>query len=206
MVIPAYEEAAAVGVVVQSLRAAANWREVLVVDDGSARRDGACRRDSRCARHQASLQQGERRVCQDRHPPRVRRIHLDHRCRRPAHGVGCVAADSFSRRVRSRGRHSSGLDAAGVTRAPPRQQRVELGRGLSHRPRHSRPHVRSARGARQRSARISPSPPERILDAHDDDAVVREGRVQRAFRTHYRRSAAWASRRSSSSPTARGFS
>ena len=36
MVIPAYEEAAAVGVVVQSLRAAANWREVLVVDDGSA--------------------------------------------------------------------------------------------------------------------------------------------------------------------------
>ncbi len=36
VVIPAYEEAAAVGVVVQSLRAAANWREVLVVDDGSA--------------------------------------------------------------------------------------------------------------------------------------------------------------------------
>jgi glycosyltransferase involved in cell wall biosynthesis len=35
VVIPAYEEAAAVGVVVQSLRAAANWREVLVVDDGS---------------------------------------------------------------------------------------------------------------------------------------------------------------------------
>ena len=35
MVIPAFEEAAAVGVVVQSLRAAANWREVLVVDDGS---------------------------------------------------------------------------------------------------------------------------------------------------------------------------
>jgi glycosyltransferase involved in cell wall biosynthesis len=36
VVIPAYEEAAAVGVVVRSLRAAANWREVLVVDDGSA--------------------------------------------------------------------------------------------------------------------------------------------------------------------------
>ena len=35
VVIPAYEEAAAVGAVVQSLRAAANWREVLVVDDGS---------------------------------------------------------------------------------------------------------------------------------------------------------------------------
>lgn len=36
VVIPAFEEAAAVGVVVQSLRATANWREVLVIDDGSA--------------------------------------------------------------------------------------------------------------------------------------------------------------------------
>lgn len=36
VVIPAYEEAAAVGAVVQSLRGAANWREVLVIDDGSA--------------------------------------------------------------------------------------------------------------------------------------------------------------------------
>ena len=35
MVIPAFEEASAVGVVVQSLRAAATWREVLVIDDGS---------------------------------------------------------------------------------------------------------------------------------------------------------------------------
>ena len=36
MVIPAYEEAAAVGVVVGSLRGVAPWREVLVIDDGSA--------------------------------------------------------------------------------------------------------------------------------------------------------------------------
>ena len=36
VVIPAYEEAGAVGTVVQSLRAAAAWREVLVVDDGSS--------------------------------------------------------------------------------------------------------------------------------------------------------------------------
>jgi glycosyltransferase involved in cell wall biosynthesis len=35
VVIPAFEEASAVGVVVQSLRAVATWREVLVVDDGS---------------------------------------------------------------------------------------------------------------------------------------------------------------------------
>jgi glycosyltransferase involved in cell wall biosynthesis len=36
VVIPAFEEASAVGVVVQSIRAAATWREVLVIDDGSA--------------------------------------------------------------------------------------------------------------------------------------------------------------------------
>ena len=35
VVIPAFEEASAVGVVVQSLRAVATWREVLVIDDGS---------------------------------------------------------------------------------------------------------------------------------------------------------------------------
>lgn len=36
VVIPAYQESAAVGAVVESLRAAANWREILVIDDGSA--------------------------------------------------------------------------------------------------------------------------------------------------------------------------
>ena len=36
VVIPAYEESAAVGTVVQSLRAASTWREILVIDDGSA--------------------------------------------------------------------------------------------------------------------------------------------------------------------------
>jgi len=48
VVIPAFNEAAAIGSVVESLRAAANWRETIVVDDGSsdqtaeiARRAGA---------------------------------------------------------------------------------------------------------------------------------------------------------------------
>ena len=36
VVIPAYEEAGAVGTVVQALGAAAAWREILVIDDGSA--------------------------------------------------------------------------------------------------------------------------------------------------------------------------
>jgi len=48
VVIPAFNEAAAIGAVVESLRGAANWREMIVVDDGStdqtaevARRAGA---------------------------------------------------------------------------------------------------------------------------------------------------------------------
>ncbi|HKY19597.1 MAG TPA: glycosyltransferase family 2 protein [Vicinamibacterales bacterium] len=36
VVIPAFDEAGAIGVVVQALRSAASWREILVVDDGSA--------------------------------------------------------------------------------------------------------------------------------------------------------------------------
>ena len=36
VVIPAFEESRAVGTVVESLRAAAAWREILVIDDGSA--------------------------------------------------------------------------------------------------------------------------------------------------------------------------
>lgn len=36
VVVPAFEEAGAIGAVVHSLRTAATWREVLVVDDGSA--------------------------------------------------------------------------------------------------------------------------------------------------------------------------
>jgi glycosyltransferase involved in cell wall biosynthesis len=36
VVLPAFEEAEAIGIVVRSLRTAAAWREVLVIDDGSA--------------------------------------------------------------------------------------------------------------------------------------------------------------------------
>jgi glycosyltransferase involved in cell wall biosynthesis len=36
VIIPAFDEAAAIGTVVQNLRTVASWREVIVVDDGSA--------------------------------------------------------------------------------------------------------------------------------------------------------------------------
>ena len=41
IVIPAFNEAASIGVVVRDLRAAAGWREIIVVDDGSADDTGA---------------------------------------------------------------------------------------------------------------------------------------------------------------------
>ena len=50
VVIPAYNEAAAIADVVRALAAAAPWREVIVVDDGSTRRDEPVRARSRRAR------------------------------------------------------------------------------------------------------------------------------------------------------------
>ena len=53
VVIPTFEEAEAVGVVVEGLRAAATWREVLVVDDGSSDETAvvASRAGARVVRH-----------------------------------------------------------------------------------------------------------------------------------------------------------
>ena len=53
IVIPAFNEAASIGVVVRDLRAAAGWREVIVVDDGSADSTGtqAAAAGARVVRH-----------------------------------------------------------------------------------------------------------------------------------------------------------
>lgn len=42
IVVPAYNEGAGIGEVIAGLRAAASWREILVVDDGSTDETGAC--------------------------------------------------------------------------------------------------------------------------------------------------------------------
>ena len=206
VVIPAFEEAAAVGVVVQSsarggdlARGARHRRRV----GRSRRRTVAATAGARVIRH--PYNKGNGACCQDRHPARVRRVRAHHRWRWPAHRHRCVATGRLSRRVRSRRRRQGGIGSAGVGRAPRRQQRAELGGQLSHRPRHSRSHVGLARGADERPPRVSSSAAERILDADHDDAVVREGRLQRAVRADYGRAHGSASRKSSSSPTARDF-
>ena len=134
VVIPAFEEGAAVG----DRRAGRSWplrhwREVLVVDDGSADETALVAATGGRARHQASLQQGQRRRGQDRHPATPRRVHSDRRRRRPALRGRRAAADRISRRVRSRRRRAGGIDGAGVDGAPRRQQPAQLARELSHR-------------------------------------------------------------------------
>ena len=68
VVMPAFNEAASIGRVVRDLAAAAPWHEILVVDDGSSDETGARAADRRRARHPPSLQQGQRRRGEDRHP------------------------------------------------------------------------------------------------------------------------------------------
>src|SRR5258708_15979374 len=46
IVIPAFNEAAAMGYLVSELRAAASWHEVIVVDDGSSDDTSACAGDA----------------------------------------------------------------------------------------------------------------------------------------------------------------
>ena len=46
IVIPAFNEAAAIGSLVSELRAAASWHEVIVVDDGSSDDTSACAADA----------------------------------------------------------------------------------------------------------------------------------------------------------------
>ncbi len=88
VVIPAFNEADVIGEVVAALARSAAWHEILVVDDGSADRTGAAAEaaGARVIRHPynkgngASVKSGIRGG--------DRRVHPDHRRRRPASGRG----------------------------------------------------------------------------------------------------------------------
>ncbi len=165
VVIPAYEEAAAVGTVVQSLRAAATWREVLVVDDGSTRRDRhvAATAGARVIRH--PYNKGNGAAVKTRHPERVGEYVLI------IDGDGQHTAADALRLVGFLGEY----DLVVGTRAGSNQQ-ASTARHMGNNalnwvagyltgPRDPRPDVGIARGAHERPARVPSPAAERILDA-----------------------------------------
>ena len=69
VIIPAFNEEHAVGPIVTGLQGAAEWLEILVVDDGSSDEHGGTGGGGRRACGLPSVQQRERRGGQDRDPP-----------------------------------------------------------------------------------------------------------------------------------------
>ena len=165
-----------------ALARAAPWKEILVVDDGSTRRHGERARSGRRARHSPSVQQGQRRVGQDRHPPRHRRVDPDPRRRRPASPRGRAAAGqprsattiSWSARDRAQ-------TQATAARRSGNDLLNALAGYLAERA-DSRSDVGIPRRAPRASARVPAPAAERLLDADDDDAGVSARRLQRALR------------------------
>ena len=177
VVIPAYEESAAVGTVVQSLRAAANWREILVIDDGSA--DGtasaAAAAGARVVRHPynkgngASVKTGIRNALGDY----VLIVDAD----------GQHSASDALRLVSFLGEYDLVVGArAGSNQQASTARHVgntcaELDSGVPDRPRDSRSHVGFTSRADERPPRVPSPAAQRILDADHHHAVVREGRL-----------------------------
>ena len=181
---------------------AAAWREILVVDDGSTDDTGAqaAAAGARVIRHPynkgngAAVKTGIRHATGD--------VRADHRRRRaaragrrdPARRAPGSSTISSSARDRARRRRRT-APASG-------QRAAERHRQLPDRTADSRSHVGLPRGPARLPARVPAPAAERILDAHDDDAGVHEGGLQRAVRAGRGAHGARASRRSASAPTA----
>ncbi len=182
VVVPAYHEGGVIAEVVAALAAAGPWHEIIVVDDGSADDDRGARRGGRRAGRPASVQQGQRRGRQERHPPRHRRVRPDRRRRRPAPAGRRQAPGRPARRVRSGDRRA-------LERRRRPRRRGALGNcalnrlaELSDRAGHPGPDVGLPGGAPRAPARVPAPAAERVLDADDDDAGVHQGGLQRGVR------------------------
>ena len=169
----------------QSLRAAATWREILVVDDGSS--DGTAER-APLPRARASSGTPTTRATARRSNPASANASGDYVL--IIDGDGQHSAVDALRLVSFLGEYDlvvgtrARIESAGIDGAPPRQQRAELAGELSDRPRDSRSHVGFTSRADERPPRIPSPAAERILDADHDHAGVREGRLQREVRAH----------------------
>ena len=167
----------------RALRAAGRWHEIIVVDDGSTRRHRRRAAEPPAPRRAASVQQGQRRRGEERHPPRDRRVHPDHRRRRPAPAGGCACGScrgsasttwSIGARV--------GRDAGDARRGASATRALNWLASYLTGPRHPGPDVRVPRRAARVPARVPAPAAERLLDADDDDAGVHQGGLQRGVR------------------------
>src|SRR5262245_25897334 len=144
-------------------------------------RHGGSRGLSRGDRRAPPVQQGQRRVGQERHPARGRRVRADRGRRRPASARRRPPPRRETRRVRPRHRRAIRRDPgdAGPARG---KRRAELAGRLPHGPRDSRPDIGIPRRDGVGTPRIPAPAPERLLHADDDDAGVPQGGLQRDVR------------------------
>ena len=142
VLIPAFNEARAIGAVVRGL--VRGWR--LARDPRRRRRLGGRHARSRGGggrpRDPAPVQQGQRRVGQERHSRGRGRVRADHRRRRPAPAGGRRAARRAARRVRPRHRRARRVRRRRRLAPARRQCRAEPPGELPDRPADSRSDVR----------------------------------------------------------------
>ena len=202
IVIPACNEAGAIGDVVTRARGRRSWREILVIDDGSTddTRRARAAAGARVVRHPynkgngAAVKTGIRAA--------TRRVRAHHRRRRPASTSRRAAAHRAPRRVRSRRRRAIERDAGGIDAALGQRGAQPAGE-LPHRARDPGSDVGLPRRAARVPRRVPAAAAERLLDADDDDARVPARPATTSPSSRSRPGRASARRRSASRATAR---
>jgi hypothetical protein len=183
ILIPAYNERPSIAQVIADLRAAAPWREIIVVDDGSTDETGKAAADAgaRVVRHPynkgngAAVKSGIRAATGDY----ILIIDGDGQ-HKPSDALALICA---TRRITTwwsapaRRRRRLGRAAGWATPAQPAGQ-------LPDGARDSRSHVRLPRGSPRVPGRVPAPAAQRFLDPDHDDAVVPARRLQRDVPRH----------------------